>query len=183
MVIREKRYTLAEFHEFSERAENSDRLFQLIGGKIVEKAGNFIPSQIAGWILTFINMYLLKNPIGYVTGADGSYVLSPDHEFMPDVGYISKESLPERPSRQVLRQPDLAVEVKSPTDSKRQTRLKAEDYLRFGTKLVWLVFPDEQRVEVYELDQDVVEIGINGVLDSGDLLPAFKLPVRDIFPE
>ncbi|MCK6578662.1 MAG: Uma2 family endonuclease [Anaerolineae bacterium] len=182
MVIREQRYTLEAFHAFSQRPENRDRLFELIDGEVVEKVASFIPSRIAGWISTYINMYLLKHPIGYVTGADGSYVLSPDHEFMPDVGYISRQRLPEIPMREVRGAPDLAVEVLSPTDSKRELRRKAEDYLRFGTRLVWLIFPETQRVEVYTPDDDVVELDLNGVLDGGEILPGFILPVRDIFP-
>lgn len=181
MVIREQRYTLEAFHAFSQRPENRDRLFELIDGEVVEKVESFIPSRIAGWISTYINMYLLRNPIGYVTGADGSYILSPEHEFMPDVGYISKQRLPEIPMHEVRGAPDLAVEVLSPTDSKRELRRKAEDYLRFGARMVWLIFPETQRVEVYTVDDDVVELDAAGILDGGEVLPGFTLPVRDIF--
>jgi Uma2 family endonuclease len=101
---------------------------------------------------------------------------------MPDVGYISRARMPETPRREVLVAPDLAVEVKSPTDSKRKMRIKAEDYLAYGTKLVWLVFRDEQLVEVYSPDQeDVIIVGIDGVVDGGDVLPGFTLPVARIF--
>lgn len=182
MVIKEQRYTIDEFHAYVEKPENRDRLFELINGEIVEKMASFTPSRIAARISHKISSYLDQNDIGYVTGADGSYILSPEHEFMPDVGYISKERLPQEPEREVQGAPDLAVEVKSPTDSKRGLRQKAEDYLRFGTKLVWLVFPEEKRIEVYEPDQDVLEFGIDDTLDGGDVLPDFKLAVRDIFP-
>jgi Uma2 family endonuclease len=180
MVIQEKRYTLAEFHAFAERPENKNRLFELINGEIVEKVASFTPSRVAIRIARFIGNF--SDDIGYVTGADGSYILSPGYEVMPDVGYISKERLPHEPAREVEGPPDLAVEVKSPTDSKRELRQKAEVYLRFGTKMVWLVFPEEQRVEVYVPDDDVREFDINGVLDGGEVLPGLTLPVREIFP-
>jgi Uma2 family endonuclease len=78
--------------------------------------------------------------------------------------------------------PDLYIGIKSIDGSKRRSRLKAEDYLIHGTKLVWLVFPEEQLVEVYSPDQeDVIIIGIDGVLDGGDVLPGFSLPVAKIF--
>ena len=179
MVIQEQRYTLAEFHTFSELPENRNRLFELINGEIVEKAASFTPSKLAMRIGRFIGNF--ADEIGYVTGADGSYILSEDYEFMPDVGYISKARLPQAPEREVHGPPDLAVEVKSPTDSKRALRQKAEDYLRFGTKMVWLVFPDEQQLEVYVPGQDVQEYGIDDILSGGDVLPGFSLPVRDIF--
>lgn len=180
MVLKEKRYTSAEFRAFCEQPENKSRLFELIAGEIVEKVASFTPSRLAMRIGRFIGNF--ADEIGYVTGADGTYILSEDHHFMPDVGYISKARLQHEPEREVEGPPDLAVEVKSPTDSKRELRLKAEDYLRFGTKMVWLVFPDDKRVEVYVPGEDVRELGIDGVLDGDDVLPDFTLPVRDIFP-
>lgn len=180
MVIGEKRYTLTEFHAFCEMPENKNRLLELINGEIVEKMASFTPSKVAMRMGRFIGNF--ADEFGYVTGADGSYILAEDYEFMPDVGYISKARLSQEPEREVQGPPDLAVEVKSPSDSKRQLRLKVEDYLRFGTKMVWLVFPDDRRVEVYVPGADVREFGLDDVLDGGDVLPGFKLAVRDIFP-
>jgi Uma2 family endonuclease len=48
--------------------------------------------------------------------------------------------------------------------------------------MVWLIFPEEKRVEVYEPDQDVLELDIDRILDGGDVLPGFALPMREIFP-
>jgi len=183
MVIQEKRYTLDEFHAFTEQPENKNRLFELINGEIVEKVASFKPSRLALRIGHLLSVFLDTHDMGYVTGADGSYILAEGFEFMPDVGYISKVRLPQEPQREVYGPPDLAVEVKSPTDSKRELRRKAEDYLRFGTKMVWLVFPEEKRVEIYVPGQDVQEFGIDGILDGVDVLPGFTLPVRAIFPE
>jgi len=181
MVIGEKRFTVTEFHTWCERPENKNRLYELIQGEIVEKMASFTPSKIGMRIGRFVGNF--SDEIGYVTGADGSYVLSEDYEFMPDVGYISKARLPQEPEREVQGPPDFAIEVKSPTDSKRELRKKAEDYLRFGTKMVWLVFPEDKRVEVYVPGQDVQEFGMDDTLDGGDVLPGFTLPVRDVFPQ
>jgi len=110
--------------------------------------------------------------------------MSDENEFIPDVAYISKARMPERPERGAPIPPDLAVEVKSPTDSKRQLRKKAERYLDLGTSLVWLVFPDEQIVEVYSAKaNDVQTVGIDGVLSGENVLPDFTLPVHVIFEE
>lgn len=181
MAIQQATVTYTEFEAFIAQPENRERLFELIEGEIVEKVGSFTPSKIAGWIIYFLNAYLIKHPIGYVTVPDGSYRLSPVNAPMPDVAYISKVSLPEEPEREVDGPPDLAVEVKSPNDSKREMRLKAEMYLSYGTKMVWLIFPDEQAVEVYVQNEDVILIGIDGTLDGRDVLPGFTLAVSEIF--
>jgi Uma2 family endonuclease len=60
-------------------------------------------------------------------------------------------------------------------------RLKAEKYINYGTRMVWLVFPDEQEVEVYLPGEDVKTVKLDGVLDGGAVLPGFALAVRNIF--
>jgi Uma2 family endonuclease len=157
------------------------RIFELIDGEIVEKMPSYEPSHIAGWILTFINMYLLQQELGYTTTVDGGYRMPNGDVLIPDVGYISKARMPEHTLREVPVPPDFAIEVKSPTDRKREMRRKAEKYLEYGTRLVWLVFPEEQQVEVYSLlEEDVITVGMDGVLDGKDVLPGFTLAVKDI---
>jgi Uma2 family endonuclease len=175
--------TLDDFHAFSERPENRDRHFELIDGEIVEKMASFEPSEMALEIGRHFKNWLDDNPIGRVTGADGSYILSPEHEFMPDVGYISKARMPNKPACEVPMAPDLAVEVKSPTDSIRAMREKAAVYLAHGTRMVWLVFPETQRVEIYTPDGEIIEVGIDGTLTGGDVLPGFTLAVRKLFAQ
>lgn len=89
--------------------------------------------------------------------------------------------MPERPPREAPVPPDLAVEVRSPTDRVRTLRVKAERYLELGTALVWLVFPEDQTVEVYTADSDVQVFRVGDVLTGGALLPGFTLPVQAVF--
>jgi Uma2 family endonuclease len=143
--------------------------------------GSFKPSRISGEILRYLLNWLDDNPIGRVSAADGSYILPNGDEVLPDVGYISKARMPREPDRQVLMAPDLAVEVKSPNDSIPVLRRKAALYLEQGAKIVWLVFPETQRVEVYTPDGEIIDVGIDGTLTGGDVLPGFTLAVRKLF--
>lgn len=178
-------YTLSEYHNFIDRPENADRLFELIDGEIVEKMPSFTPSYIAGLIIYFLNAFVLPRQLGYVTSPDGGYILSEDKDvvLIPDVAFILKENLEKTPEREAEAPPDFAVEIKSPTDRKRALRRKAEKYLQYGTKLVWLVFPEDKIVEVYTPDDDVQTYGVDDTLTGGDVLPEFTLPVREIFPQ
>jgi Uma2 family endonuclease len=181
MVVQKKTYSQADYAKFQNLPENAGRIFELIDGEIVEKMPSFVPSNIAAKVIYYMQGHNLQNDLGYVTGADGGYILSDEDTFNPDVGYISKAHLPEKPSREVIGPPDMAVEIKSPTDSKREMRRKAEKYLAYGTQLVWLIFPDEQTVEVYVPDEDVKTVGFEGTLDGANVLPGFTLAVKDIF--
>lgn len=181
MVVQKKLYTYAEYAAICDLPENQNKTLELIEGEIVEKMASFTPSRIAMRIGRLIGNHAEEHDLGYVTGEAGGYILSDENTFNPDVGYISKKRLPEEPDREMNGPPDLAVEVKSPSDSKRALRRKAEIYLRYGTKMVWLVFPDEQAVEVYVANDDVKTVGIDGVLGGGDVLPGFTLAVSKIF--
>jgi Uma2 family endonuclease len=181
MIIEQKKLNYADYQKFISQPENAGKIYELIDGELVEKMGSFEPARIAINIAYYIRGFLFQHEIGYVTGADGGYIFSDDNVLIPDVAYISKERLPAQPEREVPIPPDLAIEIKSPTDRKRDMRKKAEKYLAHGTKMVWLVFPDEQQVEVYMQDEDVKTFGIDDTLDGRDVLPGFTLVVRDMF--
>jgi len=72
----------------------------------------------------------------------------------------------------------------SPTASLRKVQRKARKYLEHGTKLVWIVYPDEETVDVCRLSESgslmIDEVGKDGVLDGGDALP-FTLPLTELF--
>ncbi len=60
-------------------------------------------------------------------------------------------------------------------------RVKVVNYLSVGTT-VWVVDPDRQQVEVYVPGgQPMRKLGLDGVLEGGDVLPEFSVVVRDIF--
>ena len=183
MAVQDKtqKLTIEEYHSFCDKPENADRIFEFIDGEVVEKMPSFEPSSIGLTLGFYVKQHVLQNKSGYVTGADGGYIMPNGDIFIPDVGYISKERLSQKPDREVPIPPDLAIEVKSPTDRKRAMRTKAEKYIAGGTKLVWLVFPDEQLIEVYKPDEDVIPLGMDDVLDGGEVLPGFILKVSDIF--
>ena len=188
MDIQTQLYTIESFEKFLAQPENAGRNFELIEGSIHEKmSSSFVASVIAATIGTHTGNFAAEYNLGYVTGAHGSYILNDDNEFMPDVGFIRKEHLPDLPNRAALVPPDLAVEVVSPTDSIRIVQKKALHYLANGTRLVWVVHPAEKIVEVYrpgEGDDDarIQLLNMDDALDGGAVLPGFSLSVRDIFP-
>ena len=76
--------------------------------------------------------------------------------------------------------PDLAVEVVSPSDRESTLRIKVTNYLAAGT-VVWVVLPQTRKVEVYVPRQPVTLLDETGTIDGGDILPGFKLVIKDIF--
>lgn len=83
--------------------------------------------------------------------------------------------------RAVCEVPSFAIEVKSPSDKLPILRTKVAYYLRNGTRLVWLVIPEKRLVEVYRPDEPVLVCGEDDILDGADVLPGFKVAVKELF--
>jgi Uma2 family endonuclease len=182
MFAEKKRYTLAEFEEFVARPENEDKLFEYIGGEIVEVPANPYSSKIASIISGFIFIYLQQNDIGHLTGEAGGYMVVGEL-YAPDVAFISYETQAELVETGYNpNPPDLAVEVISPTDKEPKLSNKIGNYLAAGT-LVWVVEPQEQQVMVFQSGKPVEVLGINDTLNGRDVLPKFTLPISKIFPQ
>jgi len=182
MVANIKPITSADFERFIAQPENANRLFELIHGEISEKVPTQLHGLIAGLIATFLNLFILKNPLGWVM-VEARYRLSDDNEndTIPDVSFIIKTKGPLIEKGPAPYMPDFAVEIKSPDDTLPEMRRKAAYYLEHGSRLVWLVYTEKRLVIVLTADTEDI-LGEDDILDGGDVLPGFTLPVRDIFP-
>jgi Uma2 family endonuclease len=101
----------------------------------------------------------------------------------PDTSFVRAERLPEGdyPEGFLEHPPDIAVEVVSPSDRMADVNAKVDEYIRSGTALVWVVEPRRRTVTVYRPDLSVQLLVEDDVLDGGDVLPGFNLPVSSIF--
>ena len=181
MAVRE-RITYDEFDDFIARRENAERLFELINGEIVEKMPTLQHGFVAALIGALLNLYLLKHDIGNVY-VEGRYRVQNDryNDRLPDVSFVAyandKPMVVEGAAPFI---PDLAVEIRSPGDSAKVMAEKAQYYLLNGCRMVWLVYPQKRVIEVLTPDdRDILTEG--EMLDGGDVLPGFRVPVKACF--
>ena len=60
---------------------------------------------------------------------------------------------------------------------------KLGEYFASGTRLAWIVDPKTRTVRVHTSPTESTRLDADtGVLDGGDVLPGFRLPVADLFP-
>jgi Uma2 family endonuclease len=174
--------SVEEFDTLTARPENRERLFELIAGMMVEVVSNGVSSQLGILLGGLIALWVRQNKLGYTTGADGGYIVNGER-YIPDTAFISNQRQP-RQSRAAYNPlaPDLAVEVLSPSNSPAEMRIKIVNYLLAGTVL-WLADPDLQQIEVYTPGQPPKVIGIEGVLEGGEVLPGFTVALKDLFDQ
>jgi Uma2 family endonuclease len=80
--------------------------------------------------------------------------------------------------------PDLCIEVISPNDIYLDVDEKVDLYLADGVRLIWVFNPRKRNVKTYKLgSNEFMRLSENEILDGGEILPGFKLLVKDIFPK
>ena len=160
------------------------RKYELIRGVLVEK----VPTgrshaAVVTPIAIVLGSFVLSRDLGEVHTGEPGYLLEigPDTVRAPDVAWIASGRLPDDTIGYPNLAPDLAVEVKSPSNSNPEMRRKAEMWLSFGTRQVWVADPDTTAITVYRPGADPIELGEDDTIDGGDLLPDFTAPVWSLF--
>ncbi len=159
-------------------------LCELVDGVLVEKVMGTPESRLAAWLIFTLQTYLNEYDLGILTGADGPLQILADQVRFPDVAFISYDRIPpdSDPSTPVPDWiPTLAVEVLSPSNTKKEMARKLRDYFEAGVELVWYVDPSDRTVRVYHSPEDVVTLTEADDLDGEQILPGFRLSIRDWF--
>lgn len=144
---------------------------QILASRLVRHLGNFGVAQDIGEACTEV---LFKLP------------LKKDRNRKPDVAFVSYakwpkyKPMPGTNAWDVL--PDLCVEVVSPNDTGDEIETKVDEYLRAGVPLVWVFYPRQERLYVYESASQVRRLTPADTLDGGSVIPGFALPLAELFP-
>jgi Uma2 family endonuclease len=182
MVIQTIQATVEAFDEFVGRPENSDKLFEFIGGEIVEVVSNPYASKLGARMGGLLSNYLDEHDLGHLTGADGGYTVAGER-YIPDAAFISYQKHPGELSyhdRYLPFAPDLAIEVLSPGNREDEITIKVANYLAAGT-LVWLLKPEPQQIVVFAPGQPARILNSGDTLDGGALLPGFQVALAHLF--
>lgn len=165
-------------------------VYEVVDGVLVRVAGSGNrATRLAARILVHLGAYVEAQRLGIATGADGVYRFpGAETGLIPDVGYYGAErlSLIADEDKPIPFAPDLAVEVASPSQGGAEMAAKARAYLRAGTRLVWVVWPQSLHVDVWHHDivtGPVRLLGTNDTLDGEDVVPGFAYPIAALFAD
>lgn len=142
--------------------------------------------SVAMRVGSLLSVHVRANDLGEVFAAETGFILrrNPDTVRAPDASFIAKDRLPEGelPVGYLEIVPDLAVEVVSPNDTTREVWDKVGDWLRAGTRLVWVIDPASRSVTVYRSMDDFQILSEGDELVGGEVIPGFTGNLRDQFP-
>ena len=161
------------------------RICELVDGTLVEKAMGYEESTVAAMLIRYLLNFIVPRKLGRISGEQGTLRLWPGRVRIPDVAFVSQarlighnflnEPIP-------LLVPDLVVEVLSKTNTKKEMRLKREDYFQVGVRLVWEIDPETRTVQVFtKVDPPDATLTTADTLTGGEVLPDFTLSLREFF--
>jgi Uma2 family endonuclease len=159
---------------------------ELIDGVLVEKTVGYRESALASALIIHLGNFVLPKKLGIVTGEQGTLRILPGQVRIPDVCFISRNHFPggkmsDAPIPGLV--PDLAVEVLSPINSPGEMARKLRDYFAAGARLVWYIDPRSRAAKVYTALDKCESLTEADVLDGGEVLPGFRLPLSTLFAD
>lgn len=126
--------------------------------------------------------FVEEHDLGVVTDQSGFiFERDPDTLLGPDLAFVRRAHIPADENTYPAVAPDLVVEVASPSQTGPSIEEKTAIYLASGVRLVWIVDSAQRAVRVYRADGTESLLAADDVIEGGDVLPGFRLPVSQLF--
>lgn len=162
--------------------------YELVNGQLVEKPN---VSNLAIWVSY---QFFLKLEEWNRTARIG-VALPPESEFAcfpnrphdmrkPDGAFVLGNPESFTPTNEKYKfPPDLVIEVLSPSNTMGDMFDRFNDYFSAGTKMIWLIDPERRFAQVYYPNFSSIKVSEEDHLDGEQILPGFKLPLKEILPK
>ena len=164
---------------------NDRKIYQVIGGKLLMVPAPSTRHQSVSRNLEFIIWSFVKSyNLGVVYYAPIDVVFSSVDIVQPDIVFIAKNRLAIVKEKGIFGAPDWVIEIVSSSTSKIDVKLKKDLYERFGVREYWIVYPEDEKVEVYLLKEG--DYKLRGVFLKHDILQVstiekLKVNLEEVF--
>lgn len=182
MAVTQRLMTAAELS----RLPDDGQRHELIGGELRTMAPSGAEhSGMAALHIIVLGQHVLAHDLGRVYSSEGGYLLTtnPDTVRAPDASFITRERV--QAAGRVMGYwrgaPDLAIEVISPSDLYTEVEEKVATWLAHGTRMMIVLNPRRRTATVHHSPTDVRHLAVEDTLDGGDIVPGWRVPVRDLF--
>lgn len=161
--------------------------FEIVDGQLEEVRVSNLSAKVSSDLISLLNPFCKAHGLGEAFDANAYYQCFGEdgaHARKPDASFVSRERLPPHwlDDGYFTIPPDLAVEVISTHDPAPNVRLKIEEYLQAGVKLVWEVEPESRIVLVHRQDGTTQRLHDRDTLSGESVIPGFACKVADFLP-
>ena len=164
-------------------------IHEIVNGELVmSPKNNFQHENICRRLIVELSSFNRTHKLGLVLGSSAGFWMQNQNVRAPDVSFIPKERLLQLGFKPTEKRffpgaPDLAVEILSPNNIRREMDERLKDFFSSGTQLAWIIDPDLQAAEICHAPDKRRLIGSGAFLDGEHLLPGFRYPIADLFKE
>jgi Uma2 family endonuclease len=142
-------------------------------GRVALKIGRLVGNHAEG------------DDLGETYAAETGFIVERDPDTVrgADVSFVARQRLTliVNEEKHIPFAPDLAVEVRSPSDRDVEVEEKVRIWVAAGSQLVWVVDPEDRTVVVHRSAAEPITLRENQEIDGGDVLPGFRCRVADFF--
>ena len=146
----------------------------------IEKTESMNPAQLFIFENLLDFFYTIKNKTGGTFGQELITYTTAKKYRKPDIAYLDKEQIANaRKGKRVI--PRFMVEIISDTDQINPLNEKIEEYFGAGVKVLWLIYPRFEKVEVYTSPVSVKICKGKTKCSAEKAIPGFVLPAAEVF--
>ena len=139
---------------------------------------------VAASVLVSLGHHVRTHGLGRVFAAETGFRLgsNPDTVLAPDAAFVSSERMgPSVGKGYRSGAPDLVVEVVSPRDASAEVEAKVLRWVAAGCRMVVVVNPARRAATVHCASAEVLRLTGDDEVDGGDVVPGWRLPLRELF--
>lgn len=169
------------------RLPRDGRKYELVDGEIRVSPAGARHGAVCIQLGTLIGSHVRQRRLGHVFDSSTGFRWTgrkpgPKNLRSPDVSFVAAGRFPEEklPTGFVEFAPDLAVEVLSPDDRRRDVLEKVGEYLDAGSRLVWVIDPQTRSAAIYRSLTDVRHVDERGSLEGDDVVPGLSCTLADV---
>jgi Uma2 family endonuclease len=172
--------------EFMALPDDGNR-YEVVNGELVAvgsagaKHGYYV-----SLIHILLGAYVRSQKLGFTFDSDTSFKMKSGNRRSPDCSFFSKErlrSLGGIPKGYIEGAPDLAIEVLSEANTVGEIHDKIVEYFENGSRLVWVIHPEEKYVLVYRQPEPAALKRPGDILEGEEVIPGFALDLSEFFAE
>lgn len=182
-TIGKKTWTDAEFMLLPRDGHN----YELVDGDLVDMGNSGMEHRgIGSFLGGLLAIHVRRYQLGIVCDSSTAFNLEQGNKQTPDVSFVARERLKglKRPPHGYFQgAPDLVVEILSPNNTVEEIHQKITEYFDNGTRLLWVIHPDEKYVLVYHGIEPDQLLRPPDQLDGEAVVPNFAVEVAQLFEE
>jgi len=177
-----KRMTEDEFVAWC--AENAEIRAEWADGEVIMMApASYAHNDLGGWLYMLLRLFVERRDLGKVIGPEFMVRFATQRRRrVPDIHFISKARLDILQPNHAEGAPDLLIELVSPESESRDWRVKYHEYERAGVREYWVIDPNSNHLEAYQLLEQAGQSSYQRIEEKEDRVASTVLPGLYIRP-